>query len=50
MLDVDPAAVVGAARTAIRTYGGSLSKIDSYEPGSTTIEGGQGLAAILERP
>ena len=38
MLDVDPVVVVGAARTAIGTYGGSLSAVDSYKLGAITIE------------
>ena len=38
MLDVDPVVVVGAARTAIGTYGGSLSGIDAYKLGAITIK------------
>ena len=38
MLDVDPVVVVGAARTAIGTYGGSLSSIDAYKLGAITIK------------
>ena len=38
MVDMDHAVVVGAARTAIGTYGGSLSKIDSYKLGAITIK------------
>ena len=37
MLNVDPVVVVGAARTAIGTYGGSLSGIDAYKLGAVTI-------------
>ncbi len=36
-VDVDPVVVVGAARTAIGTYGGSLSGIDAYKLGAVTI-------------
>lgn len=38
MLDLDPVVVVGAARTAIGSYGGSLSGIDSYKLGAVTIK------------
>ncbi len=38
MLDIDPVVVVGAARTAIGTYGGSLSGIDAYKLGAVTIK------------
>ena len=38
MLDTNPVVVVGAARTAIGTYGGSLSGIDSYKLGAVTIK------------
>ena len=38
MPDVNTVVVVGAARTAIGTYGGSLSKIDSYKLGAVTIK------------
>ncbi len=38
MLDVNSVVVVGAARTAVGTYGGSLSKIDSYKLGAITIK------------
>ena len=38
MLDLEPIVVVGAARTAIGTYGGSLGKIDSYKLGAVTIK------------
>ena len=38
MLDVHPVVVVGAARTAIGTYGGSLSGIDAYKLGAITIK------------
>ncbi len=34
----NPVVVVGAARTAIGAYGGSLSSIDSYKLGAITIE------------
>ena len=37
MLDVEPVAIVGAARTAIGTYGGSLSAVDSYKLGAITV-------------
>ncbi len=37
MLNLDPVVVVGAARTAIGTYGGSLSGIDAYKLGAVTI-------------
>ena len=37
-VDVDPVVVVGAARTAIGTYGGSLSGIDAYKLGAVTIK------------
>jgi len=36
--DIDPVVVVGAARTAIGTYGGSLSGIDAYKLGAITIK------------
>ena len=38
MLGVKPVVVVGAARTAIGTYGGSLSAIDAYKLGAITIK------------
>ncbi len=38
MLGVEPVVVVGAARTAIGTYGGSLSGIDAYKLGAITIK------------
>ena len=38
MLGVKPVVVVGAARTAIGTYGGSLSGIDAYKLGAVTIK------------
>ena len=38
MPEVNTVVVVGAARTAIGTYGGSLSKIDSYKLGAVTIK------------
>ena len=38
MLDVDRVVVVGAARTAIGTYGGSLRGVDSYKLGAVTIK------------
>ncbi len=38
MVNVDPVVVVGAARTAIGTYGGSLSGIDAYKLGAITIK------------
>jgi len=38
MLGIDPVVVVGAARTAIGTYGGSLSGIDAYKLGAITIK------------
>ena len=38
MIDADPVVVVGAARTAIGTYGGSLSGIDSHKLGAVTIK------------
>ncbi len=38
MLGVKPVVVVGAARTAIGTYGGSLSSIDAYKLGAITIK------------
>ncbi len=38
MLGVEPVVVVGAARTAIGTYGGSLSSIDAYKLGAITIK------------
>ncbi len=38
MIDVDPVVVVGAARTAVGAYGGSLSGIDAYQLGATTIK------------
>ena len=37
MLDTNPVVVVGAARTAVGTYGGSLSTVDSHQLGATTI-------------
>jgi acetyl-CoA C-acetyltransferase len=37
-VDIDPVVVVGAARTAIGTYGGSLSGIDAYKLGAITIK------------
>ena len=38
MLDINPVVVVGAARTAIGSYGGSLSGIDAYKLGAVTIK------------
>ena len=38
MLGVEPVVVIGAARTAIGTYGGSLSGIDAYKLGAITIK------------
>ena len=38
MSEKDPVVVVGAARTAIGTYGGSLSGIDAYKLGAITIK------------
>ena len=38
MPDVEPVAIVGAARTAVGTYGGSLSRIEAHELGALTIE------------
>ena len=38
MAGMDPVVVVGAARTAIGTYGGSLSGIDAYKLGAITIK------------
>ncbi len=38
MLGVEPVVVVGAARTAIGSYGGSLSGIDAYKLGAITIK------------
>lgn len=38
MLKTDPVVIVGAARTAIGTYGGSLSGIDAYKLGAITIK------------
>ena len=38
MAGIDPVVVVGAARTAIGTYGGSLSGIDAYKLGAITIK------------
>ena len=46
MLDVDPAVVVGAARTAIGTYGGSLSGIDAYKLGAVTIKESLSRASV----
>ncbi|MCQ3802546.1 MAG: thiolase family protein [bacterium] len=38
MLGINPVVVVGAARTAIGSYGGSLSGIDAYKLGAVTIK------------
>jgi acetyl-CoA C-acetyltransferase len=38
MADMNPVVVIGAARTAIGTYGGSLSGIDAYKLGAVTIK------------
>ena len=38
MLDSSPVAVVGAARTAVGTYGGSLSGVEAHRLGAITIK------------
>ncbi len=38
MVDSSPVAVVGAARTAVGTYGGSLSGVEAHQLGAATIE------------
>lgn len=38
MLDSSPVAIVGAARTAVGTYGGSLSGVDAHQLGAITIK------------
>lgn len=38
MVDSSPAAIVGAARTAVGTYGGSLSGVEAHQLGAAAIE------------
>ena len=38
MLDSSPVAVVGAARTAVGSYGGSLSGVEAHQLGALTIQ------------